>query len=375
MPRDISLHLDRAQQKEGQNIYPTPPKSRNPSPKIDKPEVPLPSTPFVSSFKRRGVQNSSEDSAISMSFDDNTHGSHDGQISNSPKPSIDDHADLSTQRERELLWKVLNEPFGCSENARPNPHELKEYLEAMKRSIAVEEKREHAKLGIDLSADFSTTEDTSEIQSENENEASAEVEADKSKALCTFIDRMTDAKTLDHRAFVDDAIRKRMSTDGCEENYSQLSSDGNEAFTPDHRTQNRITESVTKCHSSDTDTNESDHRKDATSYSNKSLCPAMPWSKGSSRRGQSRSSKAISSKTLHPTSSPIRGGAKSQTQSIPRKKVKRRQRPVLFISEDEMEQLEQRGRSRAKVRAGLCGSWSRNGRSCCRRRKSTRRHF
>lgn len=207
---------------------------------------------------------------------------------------VDDDLELDARRQQALLWKDLNEQSQDSDDAHLNPSEREELLKAMKQSEEAEEKRKYAKLGIDLCADFSMSEDTSKSDQESQCSEDEYEESDLESGHASGVIRTTtidaDAKKTSH-----------LSRENCNagmggphvsvygESDSDLSSGGVEAVFPNIENGEYSTKSNSSLSSDDSDMEASDSDREihstmgfenlfrAPSRHSSHTMPILPW--------------------------------------------------------------------------------------------------
>ena len=104
-------------------------------------------------------------------------------ISSSEEIIVDSDVDPAIRKEQALLWSMLSEkPADAINNEKLSADERKQLFEATKQSWATEERRLSNRLGINLSADFSTSEGLGRSDSEGSEGSNDGNESDGHKS-------------------------------------------------------------------------------------------------------------------------------------------------------------------------------------------------
>ena len=161
--------------------------------------------------RRDSVRDSSDNSGSAMSIR--------SRASSPLDIEQDTYVDPTIRREQELLRRALTERGYDADEARPSVDERKELFQAMKQSMAMEERRQNTKLGIHESADFSMSEAMSGSDQDTNSEDAGYSSFDSKPAsgmVRTRIIRSDNSNAVQSRLFAkryEDATTELSSTD------------------------------------------------------------------------------------------------------------------------------------------------------------------
>ena len=200
------------------------------------------------------------DDGSDTDLDSDSESSAKSEASSTHDIIVDAYADPEIQKEQALLWKILSEQSSeDADDAKLSAEERKQLFEATKQSWATEERRQSARLGINLSEAFSA----SDILEQSDSESSSAYQESSSFESSPGSDTIHAGATLEDR-IVDPRLTIQKPDDHDSEPES---SDFEPSFYPKARIEDHTTESsLSERHESDTDEQTESEQSDNTSF-------------------------------------------------------------------------------------------------------------